>query len=191
MVRKALNANYYILKDSININDKSDKFITTHTTSVRINTEIIAVSISAIGKVNHTIVSAFSCLVNRYANGNTNTINYDELDLTYDESTTYDFSNPDFDVIDENYEVLANYLTFSEYAQQYIGKTIRVKGFTVKYGSYLADGNFALGKYIVSCCVADASFGGFIIEYDTDKIRHNKWSAICFFMKPMTASRCS
>ena len=39
MVKKALNANYYILKDSININDKSDKFITTHTTSVRINTE--------------------------------------------------------------------------------------------------------------------------------------------------------
>jgi len=99
-------------------------------------------------------------------------------------NTEYDFSKPDFDVIDENYQVLANYLTFSESAKTYIGKTVKVKGFTVKYGSYLADGYFALGKYIITCCAADATFGGFIIQYNTEKIRHNKWYEIEGVLEP-------
>lgn len=37
MVRKSVNANEYLKKDSVVINNRSDKFITTHTTSVRIN----------------------------------------------------------------------------------------------------------------------------------------------------------
>ena len=37
MVKKSTTANIYLLKDSIVINKRSDRFITTHTTSVRIN----------------------------------------------------------------------------------------------------------------------------------------------------------
>ena len=37
MVRKHVNANFYINENSLNITTRSDKFITTHTTSVRIN----------------------------------------------------------------------------------------------------------------------------------------------------------
>lgn len=39
MIRKSVNANYYIDDGSLKINKKSDVFLTTHTTSVRINTE--------------------------------------------------------------------------------------------------------------------------------------------------------
>ena len=39
MVKKATEANAYMNKESTNITDRSDKFITTHTTSVRINTD--------------------------------------------------------------------------------------------------------------------------------------------------------
>ena len=38
MVKKATEANVYMNKDNININERQDQFITTHTTSVRINT---------------------------------------------------------------------------------------------------------------------------------------------------------
>ena len=91
---------------------------------------------------------------------------------------TYDFSNPYFEVIDANYEGLANYLTVGEKASKYVGQTIRVKGFTTKYASYLPDGMFAIGKYIITCCVADASFQGFYVKYDLDQIHHNKWYEI-------------
>ena len=37
MVKKSTTANIYLLKDSVVINKRSDRFITTHTTSVRIN----------------------------------------------------------------------------------------------------------------------------------------------------------
>lgn len=38
MVKKATEANVYMNKDNINITERKDQFITTHTTSVRINT---------------------------------------------------------------------------------------------------------------------------------------------------------
>ena len=37
MIKSATTANHYLVKDSIIINQRSDRFITTHTTSVRIN----------------------------------------------------------------------------------------------------------------------------------------------------------
>lgn len=39
MVRKSVNANYYIDKSSLKITKRSDQFLTTHTSSVRINTD--------------------------------------------------------------------------------------------------------------------------------------------------------
>ena len=37
MVKKSTVAHIYLLKDSVTINKRDDRFITTHTTSVRIN----------------------------------------------------------------------------------------------------------------------------------------------------------
>lgn len=37
MIKAAITASHYLIKDSVIINKRSDKFITTHTTSVRIN----------------------------------------------------------------------------------------------------------------------------------------------------------
>ncbi len=87
---------------------------------------------------------------------------------------TYDFSKPYFEIVDENYVELANYITFAPKASKFEEKTIRVKGFALKM-EYLSDSYFALGKYAISCCVADAEFAGFIIEYDNSKVIENKW----------------
>ena len=39
----------------------------------------------------------------------------------------------------------------------------------------MPDGYFAIGKYAISCCAADAGFTGFIAKYDNSKITADKW----------------
>lgn len=90
------------------------------------------------------------------------------------ESDKYNFSKPDFDISDEDYYDLANYLTYSHKSVKYEGMTIRVRGFILDNGSNLPDGLYGLGKYGISCCAADASFVGFLIK-DADNIKIDSW----------------
>ena len=91
---------------------------------------------------------------------------------------SYDFSNPYFNIIDENYNELSNYITFAPKADKFKGQTIRVRGFALKKADYLPDGYFVIGKYVISCCAADAEFTGFIAKYDNRKIIANNWYEI-------------
>lgn len=86
-----------------------------------------------------------------------------------------DFENPYFDVDDEIYLDLGNYLMYNSKAEAFIGKTIRLKGFTVGNSDYLPNGLYGLGKYGTSCCVADAGFMGYIIKPNGHKIKNNTW----------------
>ena len=92
-----------------------------------------------------------------------------------EEEVSIDFSNPDFEIIDKNYYELSNYITFLIDPDKYVGKTIRVRGFTNKMDQYVSDNYFGLGKYGISCCAADASFIGFIVRYDNHKVKNNAW----------------
>lgn len=87
----------------------------------------------------------------------------------------YDFTNVDFNVIDESYSMLVDYLTYGANNSKFIDKTVRIKGFSVLKNNFIPDGYFALGKYAVSCCAADASFIGLISKYDNSKIKENTW----------------
>ena len=94
----------------------------------------------------------------------------------------YDFSTVDYDVSDESYAVLTEILTYPEMSgydiNYFVGKKIRVKGFILKNLQFLSTEYFAIGKYIINCCAADAGFGGFIVEYDQSKIEENTWYEI-------------
>ncbi len=90
----------------------------------------------------------------------------------------YDFSTIDFDITDASYNDLSSYLTYAPKATKFDGKTIRVRGFVLKKAFYLPEGYFAIGKYAISCCVADAGFTGFIVKYDSNKIINNNWYEI-------------
>ena len=87
------------------------------------------------------------------------------------------FEEVDFEIIDETYEYLTSYMNSKNEAYNQVGKTIRVRGFIVK-NDYMPEGYFAIGKYSISCCVADASFAGFISKYDTSKVIEGKWYEI-------------
>lgn len=86
----------------------------------------------------------------------------------------YDFSKVDFGVKDESYTMLVDYLTYGNKKDKYIGKTVRIRGFTVMKNNFIPDGYFAIGKYAISCCAADASFIGLISKY-AQTIKDNTW----------------
>lgn len=95
-----------------------------------------------------------------------------------EQKDNYDFSEPYFEIIDENYSDLSNYITGAPKATKFEGKTIRVRGFALKDIQFMNDEYFAIGKYEISCCAADAGFTGLIVKYDTSKITNDTWYEI-------------
>ena len=93
-------------------------------------------------------------------------------------SESFDFSNPYFNVVDYNYIELAYYMGESSKAIKFEGKTIKVKGFALKDIEFMDSNYFAIGKYEISCCAADASYIGFIVKYDDNIISSDKWYEI-------------
>ena len=92
------------------------------------------------------------------------------------EEVEYDFENVDYDIVDEAYAALTDIIAYNKDLNKFIGKTVRIKGFTLINTPGIPKGYFAIGKYVVSCCAADASFGGFISKYEGDlKIEESKW----------------
>ena len=103
---------------------------------------------------------------------NSKSKNEEIIEVGYEDE--YDFSNPYFNVIDPSYSYLANYITYMSGAKKFVGKTIKVRGFVVDYSDYLNDGYYALGKYSITCCAADAEFAGFMIKTD-EKVKLDDW----------------
>lgn len=80
-----------------------------------------------------------------------------------------------FEIEESNYSYLADYLTYMTGAKKFIGKTIKAKGFAVDYSEFLTDDYFTFGRYMITCCAADAEYTGFIVKYPKDKIEYGKW----------------
>ena len=87
---------------------------------------------------------------------------------------------PDIEIIDANYNSLSQNITFDtdEYKQKFIGKKIRVKGFIMTDNQFLSSEFISIGKYGVSCCIADAEYTGFVLKYDKNKIKNNSWHEV-------------
>lgn len=106
-----------------------------------------------------------------------------------DEKDKYDITNIYFKVIDKNYYDLANYMTYTDNPELFEGKTIRVKGFITRYASFIPFGHFAIGKYGVGCCTADANFVGYIAKLDESidlKLKNNDWYDIRGYLEKGT-----
>lgn len=108
-------------------------------------------------------------------------------EVPVEEEITYDFSNPDFEIVDANFLDVATYFTFPKALEQYEGKTIVVRGFVLEQ-TKLPKGYFALGRYVITCCAADAEYVGFMAKYDTSKIKPNEWYEIRGVLEQATTS---
>ena len=85
----------------------------------------------------------------------------------------------DFDVVDESYAGLSDVITYGLDKDKILGKTIRVRGFALKNTDFIPNGMFGIGKYMISCCAADASFYGFFVSTDDlSIIEEEKWYEI-------------
>jgi len=89
-----------------------------------------------------------------------------------------EITNIDIDVKDSSYSELGTYLTIGPKASNYIGKTIRVKGFTLFDDNIMPSGYFAIGKYNITCCAADSEFVGFYVKKENYEVKNNTWYQI-------------
>lgn len=83
----------------------------------------------------------------------------------------------DYNIEDSSYSILSIYLSFADKAIEQEGKTIRIRGFVTKDNRISPSGYFGLGKYEISCCVADASFIGFAVK-ESIEVEENNWYEI-------------
>lgn len=89
-----------------------------------------------------------------------------------------------FDINNETYYELANYISFNPSAQSLKGKTIRVRGFALKKSEYIPENYFIIGKFGITCCAADAGFLGFFVKYNDYKIEQENWYEIEGILEP-------
>ena len=135
---------------------------------------IILLVISGDGRLSLSLATNKSINNKKVINKSTN--NKSQVKESYSKpSEQYDFTNPTFKIEDYSYSELSGYITFSPKAEKYIGSTIKVKGFAIKDNEVAPEGYYALGKYVVSCCTADASFSGFVVKDDSNTIRNDRW----------------
>mgnify|MGYP006916092713 CR=1 FL=1 len=100
-----------------------------------------------------------------------------EVEEEEDIEVEADLSNIDYDIVDEVYENLSSYITYTINPDFYVGKTIRVRGLSLKSADFIPSNYYMLGKYAITCCAADAGFTGFIFKYNED-IKDNTWYEI-------------
>lgn len=97
----------------------------------------------------------------------------DEIDLE-----KIDFSHIDYDIVDASYGSVSDSLMYTTDPDYYEGKTIRLSGLSLKNSKIVSDNYFIIGKYLITCCAADAGFVGFVLNYDISKIKDNTWYQI-------------
>lgn len=101
---------------------------------------------------------------------------FQEEDLEEQKSIEYDFSQVDYDVVDSAYQLLSDVITYNSKPDNLVGKTVRVRGFTLLKDEAIPKGYFGIGKYLISCCAADAGFGGFIAKANNiSSLKDNTW----------------
>ena len=59
----------------------------------------------------------------------------------------------------------------------YVYKVFFVIGFLVDYETMLPNNYYSIGRYVITCCAADASYVGFFFKYDK-KIDPDEWYEI-------------
>ena len=143
---------------------------------------IIMIIISGDGKLSNNIAS------NRMniKTVKKETIKEEKTEDKEKEEIIYDKDNlkVDFEVIDENYYSLADFISYPGVrTEQYENKIVKVKGFTITEGNYIPNGYFTLGKYTITCCAADAEFAGFYVKKEDYDIKDGAWYELTGYLE--------
>ena len=132
---------------------------------------VVMLILSGDGKLTTSLAKARTSNLKKESVVEKNTDRIQELDLS-----SYDMSVIDFDITDEVYNTVVDYLNYETNAIDLRGNTIRIKGFVLKNDKSIPDGYFAIGRYAISCCAADSYFLSMMAKYsDMSKIKNGGW----------------
>lgn len=105
---------------------------------------------------------------NRYVSNNSNNKYSGDTSINGNEKVDY--------VIDDDIYITAtNLFSFGSSYDKYEGKVIKIRGFVQKNKDFITPGYFAIGKYAVTCCVADSSFIGVLVKEDKTEVVDEGW----------------
>lgn len=99
-----------------------------------------------------------------------------------------DLSLIDIDIVEANYAYFAEGITFNSDVSQFVGKTVKLKGFISKDTEGVPAGYMVIGKYFITCCVSDASYGGFFIKYNPELLENGEWYEVIGVFESITTN---
>ena len=92
---------------------------------------------------------------------------------TMEDPLPFDLSADVVEISDRDYAIW--YREVSEQPEQYDGKVFKIKGMVVR-APELPDTNFICGRQLMTCCVEDMQFAGFICSFkDTKTLSTRDW----------------
>lgn len=96
---------------------------------------------------------------------------------TFEDPLPFDVNAPLIEIKDEDYAVW--YREVSEQPELYDGKVFKIKGMIVRGASEIPKGNFICGRQVMTCCVEDMQFAGFMCEYKgAENLQSQRWAYV-------------
>lgn len=93
----------------------------------------------------------------------------------------FDIDAPVIEVSERDYAIW--YRDMAEDLNKYVGKTIKVKGMTVRDGA-LKKNEFAFGRMVMTCCADDTAFHGVVTVSDTPvECENGQWFTVTAIFK--------
>lgn len=93
----------------------------------------------------------------------------------------FDINAPVIEISDRDYAVW--YRDMAEDLKKYVGKTVKVKGMTVR-DEMLKSNEFAFGRMVMTCCAEDTTFHGIVTVADNDVVCENgQWFTVTAVFK--------
>lgn len=105
-----------------------------------------------------------STLDTKVIKNKTTNLTFNEVEDDNKNIGNYDLNNIDLTIKDYNYVEAS--LEINNNPKNWYGKTVNIRGFVVREASYIPIGYFAIGKYYITCCAADATLVGFTVKSD-------------------------
>ena len=96
---------------------------------------------------------------------------------TLEDPLPFDVNADLIPIEDEDYAVW--YREVSEQPELYEGKTFKIKGMIIVGAAEIPKGNFICGRQVMTCCVEDIQFAGFMCEYkNAGRLQNQSWGYV-------------
>lgn len=105
-------------------------------------------------------------------------LNKQNTERNFDESASENVENM-LILNEKNYFYYLNEFYPKNNYGEFLEKEIKFQGLYIEDSDFFYDNQGIIGRMVITCCIADAIFGGFFVEFsDEVKLKHNNWYSI-------------